>query len=297
METFVTAADRVHHMEADLLNPERIIFSHYNALDITDGVTTATIVGSVSEGGYVEGEGTEARFYWLKGFTQLNSTSVLAADDLNQCLRIIDRLFNSTQQFVGECGTAGFRDGEAALFNRPWPVTKNLRSVNKVLVIDFNNNAIRQVDLISRMTTTFISRTAGLNRIRCLAFDYDMENLIICNNVKISRYNLTSETMKSIGGVYGYKDGKLENAEFDFPFDLISLSSSVTLAADYFNERLRVINWDEDEVKSICTGSGGKVDGPVSACKLSYPRSLLVKDGFIYIGEQYGIRAIPCEFF
>lgn len=72
-------------MEFDLINPEILLFSDSNQFRQTDGNNADTLVGSVVPG-YAEGVGTKARFWSLTGFTQLNKTSILAADCLNNCL-------------------------------------------------------------------------------------------------------------------------------------------------------------------------------------------------------------------
>lgn len=298
LQTFISTSGHVRHMEVDLLHSERLLFSDTHAFKVTDGATTSTIVGSGSAG-YYESVGTSAKFSVITGFTQINSTSVLVVDNNNHCLRIFDRGVLRTSRFVGSCRSNGFRNGASALFTYPWSVIRDIRSTNKVLVSDCNNYAVRQVDLITRITITLISQSNGLSLsyVYGLTFDTDGETLLITNNQLISQYNFTTQTLTTVAGSSsaGFRDGALSSAQFNQPLELIRLSSSVTLVAGYNYHRLRVVNSDTGLVQSICTGSAGYTDGSAQNCLLKYPSSLLANGSTIYVGQYGRIRTMACE--
>lgn len=296
MRTFASTPGKTFHMEFDLLDAEQLLFSATGPanLYVTDGVTTVALVGS-GINGYTEGVGTAARFFWLTGFTQLNQTSMITVDSNNNCLRLVDRVSLRTLHLVGQCTNSGFRDGENALFRIPWFVMRDLRSQNKVLVTDSGNNAVRQVDLITRVVTTFIGQAAGLKNFGSMTFDPFEETLLISNSSYIAQYNLTSGDLSSIGGSEGYQDGELRNAKFGFVIDMVFVTNSVVLVADYYHYRVRVVNLAAGRADSICTGVYGRRDGPADSCELKVLYSLLVKDGQIYVGEDESIRTLPCK--
>ena len=67
-------------------------------------------------------------FLYLSGFTQLNQSIIIAVDNGNSCLRMVDRTrLYVTSMYVGVCLVAGFADGPNALFNQPWAVIKDAR--------------------------------------------------------------------------------------------------------------------------------------------------------------------------
>lgn len=296
LTTFIMTSATVWHIEVDILNFERLLFSENSAIKVTDGVTTTTLVGS-SRSGYSEGVGSSANFYYITGFTQINSTSVVVVDRFNHCLRVFDRGVLRTSQFVGTCTISGFTDGISALFNYPMSVVRDVRCANKLLVSEWSNHAVRQVNLITRLTITLISQSNGLSYPRGLTYDIDSDSILISTDHKVSRYSFTSQTLTTVAGgsSTGFRDGTLSSALFNGPQELIILSSSVTLVADRGNRRLRVVNSATGEVESICTGTEGDTDGAAQNCQLNDPSSLLVNGTIIYIGQYGRIRTLRCE--
>lgn len=293
IETFVPTNGSVYHMEIDLIDPTKLLFAEADALKTTDGITTEHLADFTSYG-FAEGVGPAATFSFLTGFTQLNRSAILAADFSNSCLRIIDRVSLITTSIVGNCVKAGFQDGLNALFNSPLCVIKHLKSPDKVLVSDYENDAVRQVDMVTRITSTLITQSSGLMEPKSMTFDPLGENLLICNNVFIAQYNMASGRLKKTGESRGYRDGKLTVAQFYSPIGIVSLSKSVTLVTD--NNRLRVINYGKNRVESICAGISESSDGPVNICQLNGSLSLLAENGTIYVGEHQSIRILSCKF-
>ena len=55
--------------------------------------------------------GAEARFYFVRGFTQISEKFVVVADTDNHCMRLIDRTDHFTSVFSGQCESFGYQDG------------------------------------------------------------------------------------------------------------------------------------------------------------------------------------------
>jgi hypothetical protein len=297
MTPFVSAESNVLHIEVDVTHSNQLVFSDDHSLKITDGNVTSKLVGSATSPGYVEGVGDAARFNRITGFLQINVTDILVVDAENHCLRIVNRLSRETSPFVGQCQVSGFRDGVEALFNYPFSVIRDTRSLVQVLVTDHFNNALRIVNMNTRVTSTLISQVNEFYRLKVAAFDCAGENLIITHNHYVSKFNLKSKTLVEITGSrnYGFSDGSLNQARFYWPYGLFPLSDSVTLVADNENSRMRIINKSNDSVSSICTGARGSSDGSSSTCTLDRPRALHVHHGVAYIGQYQAIRKLLCR--
>ena len=142
MKTLVKTNTRyVYHMELDLRDTNTIIYSDLYSLRMLVGTRTTTIAGPPTScssdcWGYQEGVGSAARFFAVTGFLQLNSSTVVAADYSNHCLRLINRDSKRTSQFVGKCTVSGFDGGLSATFRNPYSVIRDTRSPDLLLVTD-----------------------------------------------------------------------------------------------------------------------------------------------------------------
>lgn len=302
----LTTGQSIYHMEVDLRSSDRILFSDaYGLKAVADG-TVMTIVGAhvgcsgyrICDG-YAEEVGTFARFDKITGFAQLNLTTTVVADNGNHCLRIVDRESLQTSILVGQCEARGDVDGLIAQFNAPYSVVQNRKNLNQLLVTDYTNQAVRQIDLITRNVQTLITPPAGLTYPSGLTFDQSGENLIITNNHFIGEKNSGSRSLVNIigRGLGGFKDGSLTEAVFRSPRELAFLSDKVALLADRDNGRVRVLNLEADFVFSICDGAGYRPrNGPIQTCQTYRPSSILVTDGLIYVGQDGAIRTLPCEY-
>ena len=75
MTTFLQTEHQVYHLERDLYIPGNILFIDGYAMKTTDGSSTSLIAGSVTQRGYVEGVGSQARFYFILSFLQISIIS------------------------------------------------------------------------------------------------------------------------------------------------------------------------------------------------------------------------------
>lgn len=301
IKNYIDAEWKVFHIEEDLLDSNTLLFTDGSSLKSTNGSMTTTLVGEAGKLDYKEGNGTDAEFYFITDFVQWNATTIVLVDINNHCLRVADRMRYETSTLVGMCERPGFKDGAGteARFDYPWSVIKDLKSSNKLLVTDKDNDAIRQVDVLSRMVMTLIEKSVGLKRPSGITFDALEENLLITNMYGVSRYNLASRNYTILAGKdsdFGKEDGSLADARFLYPAALIPLSPDVILVAGTTNNKLRVLNTVDDSVSSICTGVRGTKSGLPDVCELQEPSGLLVKDGRIYVGQSHAISTIPCKY-
>lgn len=264
---------------------------------MTDGSSSTNLAGSATQPGYQEGRADSARFYWISGFAQLNSTAVVLVDFSNHYIRLLDRQSLQTSTFVGECEKAGFRDGVDALFNEPHSIVKDAYFSYTLFLTDWGNDALRLISNSTRNTETLIQPSKGLKIPIGVSIDFLRQNLLIMNHHFMSIYNFTSQELHVIAGNInsGDSDGSLEEARFNRPRELISLTPVVTLVADQHNHLLKLVNTANNSVTSICTGNWNTIDGSVADCELLHPYSLLARDGLIYIGQKGAIRTLSCK--
>jgi hypothetical protein len=73
----------------------------------------------------------------------------------------------------------------------------------------------------------------------------------------------------------------------------------VVLVSDWNNHVVRVLDFDNDTVSSVCVHQSSDprvtADGSAKTCKLEYPMGLLYRDGRLYVGQNEAIATIPCK--
>lgn len=291
----------VTHIEVDLRYPDRILYSEHLSLRVVIGAGHLILVGCTScSESYKEGVGTDAKFKKITGFLQLNTSIIVIVDQDSNCLRLVDKENWQTSQFVGECEGTGLSDGTSAKFSSPHSVIKDLRAPDHLLVTDTGNSAVRRINIQTRNTTTFIKKSLGLIAPVSLTFDKFGSNLFISDSYFIGKFHIDSHRFTSIIGSTDSEayDGKLSEVRFYAATELVFLSVSVILVVDLWGDRLRLINEANDSVSSICTYNNyNPAMTPASAlkCQLYYPRSVMVTDNTIYVGQSGIVSTLPCK--
>lgn len=297
MNVLISATDIVLHIEVDLADPEILLFADLGLLKSTNGITSTTLVGSAPGEGYVEGTGTSARFSYIPGFYQHGVTTIIIADCGNHCLRQLNRTNLQTSPFVGQCTNQGYVDGgSGALFTRPHTLIKDPRFASSIIVTD--GSAVRIVDLITRETSTLIPQSQGLISPKGIACNLVTNNLFIVDDHSIWKYNLRTQSLKKISGsgTTGNIDGSLSEARFNSLRKVIVLSEDIILVSSRVNQKLRVVNFADNSVSSICTGSAGTANGNTDFCELNVPYGLLLSEGRrLLVGQTGSIRTVPGE--
>lgn len=290
MATFWNASSTVYHIEVDLENSTRLVFSTH-ALQHTDGKATNTIAGKTAQLGYAEGKGTDAEFNFVTGFFQVNASHIIAVDNWNHCLRSIDRAERSTSPFAGECTNPGYEDGvgQNALFYYPRVI---IRSIDKdrTLVADRQNHAIREVNLMTAEVKTFqisLQESEGIRHPLSLTFDPEKEVLFVGAFYYFGRLSMASEEFQIITGSYddgGDIEGSFEFARIFEPLSLVALSSSLVLASDARYDKIRLFDLVNKEVSVFCPGNAS------GNCELMQPRSLLLTRNHFFVADYKKIK-------
>lgn len=292
----IKSARWIYHLEADIYKTGHVIYTDGKTLRSTDGATTTLIAGSEfsSYYSYNDGIAEAAEFSTILGFTQLNTTHIVAADLYNHCLRLINRITRKTSTYSGLCGSenSGLYDGKLSKFAYPAAVTKDRRpGKNGLLVLDRNNNAIRSVDEEGHVTT--LIQSDELDRPVTLTWDAIDPNIVFVSNKNhISRLDLSNLTLTLLAGDVGksgFRDGTFNQALFRQPRAILTLNENRLLVADQDNNKLRILDLDDLTVASVCSGVRGHNDGDSVDCETPYPHSMMMSpEGDVLIGEIGG---------
>lgn len=157
---------RIFHMETDLQNQSRVLYSTCTAISHFDSVTGTENMGAY-EDGPLSNDYPNENLKQMKGFVQIDNSSIIATITDVHCVVI----FNITTSqpytaslFAGTCGSSGFSDavGANARFQLPVGIVRNEKNPSAVIVADYQNCRLRSVDLVSRQVSTlkYISSNA-----------------------------------------------------------------------------------------------------------------------------------------
>ena len=299
MTTFVTTELYVLHIEPDQYVPGNILFSDGHALKTTDGTTTSLIAGSSSTG-YSTSSGSSARFNYLFGFHQITANRVFLVDSYNHCMRMLDRTSNASYvSYAGYCCSNGYADGTSrARFYYPWSAIADKKATGRLLVTDKSNHAIRHVHTHYagyQYVSTFYRSTSSLQKPTGITQEHASGDLFITTHgyyVYKLTYSSKALTLLSGTGSRGFHDGISCQTRFYYPYELLLISRHTLLIADSSNNRLRVLDLNSLMTGSLCSGTGGTVDGNLTACTLNSPRALAVVNDSLFIGQYQAIRKI-----
>ena len=243
-------------MAEDEFVPGNLLFSDRYALKTTGGLTTSIIAGSATSSGYVEGVGSDARFTSIVSFVQLSATHVIEADESNHCLRSINRTTNQTETYAGSCGHSGDQDGVAALFNTPVLIIIDVSQPHQLFVSHFCSSAnLKSISTDNKNVSTILHSTLCF---LYLAQQQSSGNIFATFTHGLGIYDYQNNSFNVISGSSrGFVDGDLSQARFSSPRGLELLSLDILIIADWGNQRLRLIDLDNNTSSSICSGVGG----------------------------------------
>lgn len=296
----------VQHMEEDLYIPGNILFSTSETLRTTNGTTATTLAGSKSNRSqidfgdiYFNAFGTEAQFSRIDSFIQVNPRSVVIVDMFNNCLRLFDRVTTLVSDYAGKCAKGSYRDGTASVarFSTPRSIIRNQRDPQQLLLLDSSNVAVRTINVeTQRVNTIFTSDNLTDSLQMRWEEGPEGDSLLLAGNHFIKRLTLPDLTLTRVSGgeSEGHRDGPVETATYRYPLDLVTLHRNVHLYSDSGNDRIRLVDIENDNVITLC--SRKRQERFLPTCKLRYFHSLLMTNGTLYIGMTWqGIKTLPSK--
>ena len=276
-------------MEFDRYIQGFVAYTAEHALMTGNGTTTHVIAGNSAQIGYKEGVGADARFNRVLSFAQISEKLVIVADLRNHCLRLIDRTTNNTSEFSGLCGGSfGYEDGRPGRFKLLESAVLDKRDKNQLLILDPNNLAVRTVNVSSRVVDTFVW-SDSLKYIRGITQEEESGDLYVTAYHALYRITYTQRTVTLISGSpgwnSGYGDSTLLNSLFDYPRELLFITSNTLLIADWDNNKLRLLDMNSDKVTTLNVTNS-----------LYRPASLLLTNNSLYVGQYKKITQYKCEY-
>ena len=276
-------------MEFDWYRPGYLVYTDKHALMTSDGTPTHLIAGNSTQEGYREGVGAEARFNYISGFTQISEKHVVLADNNNHCLRLIDRTTHNTSVFRGQHKSHGYQNGRPGRFYFPWSVVIDRREKYQLLITDHWNKAVRTVDVKSQIEGTFV-RSESLWAIIGITQDGRSGDLFVTALDALNRVTYTKRSVslisRSLGSnSNGYRDNTLLNSLFYRPQELVFITPQTLLLANAYNLKLRMLDMKSDKVTTLNVKNS-----------LSSPRSLLLTNNSLYVGQRKKITQYKCEY-
>ena len=300
MTTLIETDSYVSHIESDLFIKGNILYIDYCALKTTDGVTSTTIAGHSTTCYHHFAVGLLARFQELFGFRQISPSEVVVADHYQHCLKLIDRATLQVSRYAGYCGSSGYVTGTSgARFYYPHTIISDIKRPGMLLVTDSANDAVRHVNTLSssspRTVSNFFQQTSYLDWPRGITQHHVSGDLYITNNDdEVWKVTYSSKSISKLAGTSAntFRNCDFSTSYFYDPYEIIFIGENNLLLADSNNQRLRVLNLKTSHTSSVCTGSASHIDGDMETCTLYYPRSLMVLNDTLYVGEYQRIRKV-----
>ena len=298
MTTFIETDSNVYHMEPDLHVKGNILYSDCCALRTTDGITSTTIAGHATTCYHHLGVGVLARFNFISGFRQVSFSQVVVSDFANYCLKLIDRITLLVTRYAGYCGSMGYSTGQSsARFDNIWSLITDSKRPGMLLATDDDYNTIHHIDTLSsspQSVSVFHRDTSNLDRPRGITQHPVSGGLYITRyDYRVWKVTYSGKSVSLVAGSSsGFRDCDFNTAFFRYPYELIFIADNKLLLADQSNHRLRILNLNTLHTSSVCTGSASHIDGDMETCTLYYPRSLMVLNDTLYVGENQRIRKV-----
>lgn len=220
--------------------------------------------------------GVSAKFGRLTGIIafEKNRKTILVADYTYHCIHEVDLgeqyislSDNNVAEFAGKCQVARSIDGSIS--------EAGITSPTDLIFENENSFVFSEVSTVRRLLlengdwkiTTLTDTGYNINKI---AFDPFKATVFITHTSRISRLSTNGLTIIS-GQNSGYRDGSLNESEFNDPQQIAFLSDRVFVVADRQNHVLRIVNLADQTVSTVCQPKSLNYADP---CQMEYPTLL-----------------------
>lgn len=216
----------------------------------TDGMVS-NFVGT-NTAGYVDGNGTAARFNYPAAMAIDAQDNLYVADYGNHCIRKVTPAGNVTT-YAGLGGVVGNTDGNSAIATFNGPTGLCFDTIGNMYVADYHNNKIRKIDPNGNVTTFAGSGTAGANDSTALNASFNnpavvtfdgVENFYVTDsgNRKIRKIDNQGNVSTFAGiGTGGAVDGPASIASFRALTGIVAKNETEFYVTDYNNHKIRKI--------------------------------------------------------
>jgi hypothetical protein len=285
--------------------------SNHTIRKITSDGVVMTLAGNASildqsgrpVGGFADGTGSAARFYYPFGVAVSGGDILYVADYRNLTIRKITPSAAVTT-LAGLAGTAGSADGtgSAARFQSPTGLASD--DGGNVFVADYNNHAIRRITAEGMVTT--LAGQAGNSSGSADGAGSDARfygpfgvavdasrNMYVADTYNHTIRKITSDgvatTLAGSPGTSGTNDGTGSAARFNWPTGVAVDGGGTVYVADYSNHTIRRITPDgEGTTLAGLAGTSGTNDGAGSAAQFNQPIGLALDcSNNVFVADTY----------
>jgi sugar lactone lactonase YvrE len=255
------------------------------------------IIGSKTTG-YKNGTFEEALLNKPQGLF-LDNEKLYICDSENHSIRVADLKKNELSTLLGDGTKARWGDARGETLNSPWDIFK---SSDTFFIAMAGSHQIWRMDARSLRVRPFIgngreqlvdgnSRKSQLAQPSGLASDGRDLFFADSESSAIRKVNMNSGLVKTIAGkglfIYGYRDGKIEEALFQHPKG-IYFENGIIYVADTFNDSIRIINMSKKVVQTLISSKGPKlcsIDEKSKAGPIHEPNDVFRFGGYLYIAD------------
>lgn len=221
---------------------------------ITPSGDVSTYAGnSVNEtnGSYLDGNGTSARFNSPSGIAIDVNGNLFIADRNNHCIRKITPN-RDVSTIAGNPTISGYANGNGinALFDNP--IDLDIDISGNLFIADHNNQTIRKLlpngDVLTfsgtglQGTTDGTANIAKFNGPNYIEID-NSGNLFVTDRYssRIRKIDMYGTVQSIAGNGIGFQDGDGTNSQFSAPTGIAIASNGVLFVSDWYNQRIRKI--------------------------------------------------------
>lgn len=247
--------------------------------------SVSTFAGSGTEG-YVDGDGTSARFSRPGGLAFDADGNLYVADIGNYRIRKITAA-GQVSTFAG-AGTSGTASGTASAAQFQTPAGVAVDSNGNVYVGDASANQIRKI------ASGSVSNFCGAAWPSVMAMEPAGGMYVLCLDSIVNRYNLNATLSLTVGsGSPGYADGQGTSARFQSLAGIALDASNNAYVTDRGNHRIRKIT----PAGVVSTLAGPPLTGgPSALLYFANPSGIVVdSSGTIYVADNGGLTAITSD--
>lgn len=269
---------------------------------ITSKGAVTTLAGAAGISGTDDGTNDTARFSTPDGITVDSSGNIYVADTFNHTIRFVTPAGVVTT-LVGSAGHSGSLDSTntAALFH--FPIAIAIDQSTNLFVVDFGNDAIRQVTA-SLAVTTLAGQAGGLGSVdatgsaarfnfpAALALD-SSNDLYVADFDNETIREITPAgvvtTLAGVATVSGTNDGVGSAARFSSPLGVAVDQNGNVLVADSANDEIREIS-PQGSVSTLAGISGqiGASNGTVAVAQFDQPFDVAVDtNGNVFVADTH----------
>ncbi len=297
-------------MSSDVDSNGNVYYASGHAIyKLTTAGVLSVYAGSVGTSGFVNAQGTSARFNSPQGVVVDDDDNLYVTDGGNGAIRKINTAVEVTTLVGGGNGYSDSVTGVAASrFNTPAGIVTD--SAGNKFVTDHLNHTIRKIDSSGKVTlfaglpgytgtADGTGEAARFNQPNHITVD-NADNLYVSDHLNHCIRKITSAgvvtTLAGLCGTSGSTDATGSSARFNRPVGVWADSSKNVFVADHYNHTIRKIT-EAGVVTTLAGAAGvlGSVDGSIGAAKFYNPHDVVIdSNGNIFVSDQlnYTIRKI-----